>query len=105
MDTRKLARNSWKRKFTLKKEVQKVLLHIVKNFGPCGQLSSAKHLEIYLINIVNKAAIATVSCNKRKQRKKIENYHFKDCTSLLGHTKLAFAYTDNLTNIYSEILQ
>ena len=59
----------------------------MKIFGPCGQLSSAKHLEIYLISIVNKTAIATVSCNKRKQRKKIENYHFKDFTSLLGHTK------------------
>ena len=82
-----------------------MLLHKVKNFGPCGQLSSAKYLEIYLINIVKKTAIPTVSCNKRKQRKKIENYHFKDFTSLLGHTKLAFAYTDNLTNIYSEMLQ
>ena len=61
----------------------------MKIFGPCGQLSSAKHLEIYLINIVNKTAIATVSCNKRKQRKKIENFQYP-LVNEHSHGKLPF---------------
>ena len=50
--------NTLKRKFTLIKEGQSMLLRLMKTFSLCGQLSFAKHLEIDLIITVNKTAIA-----------------------------------------------